>query len=99
MAFVKALKMTVFIVSYDLNIPGQDYPPLIAELRRVGGAKLLKSAWIINVNQTASEVLSAVKTYVDSNDSVIVFEITYEADWAVRNVSVGAFSFLRKYIP
>ncbi|MDZ4775622.1 MAG: hypothetical protein SGJ23_02430 [Alphaproteobacteria bacterium] len=86
--------MTIFVVGYDLNSPGQDYVSLIAELRRVKGAKLLESTWIVDVNQTASQLRAALKTYGDSNDGYIVFEVTPFADWAVQNVSAGAAVFL-----
>jgi hypothetical protein len=74
--------MAVFVVSYDLNAPGQNYQPLIDALEAVPHCHPLKSFWLVDVEQTAIEVRDALLSYMDSNDSLAVIEFTPTAQWA-----------------
>lgn len=74
--------MATHLVSYDLKKPGQNYAGLIKALSNVG-ARILKSAWIIDVNQTAAEARNDILTHLDRNDDLIVIEIRAASyDWA-----------------
>ncbi|MCR6644897.1 MAG: hypothetical protein NVV62_10490 [Terricaulis sp.] len=73
--------MSVYRVGYDLNKPGQNYDELIDALSKVG-KRILKSDWIVDVDQTAIQLREAVKSYLDRGDHVVVTEITDAADWA-----------------
>lgn len=46
--------MALYIVSYDLNKPEQDYPKLISELKRLGAIKILYSEWLLKIDETAA---------------------------------------------
>ncbi len=77
----KGDKMAVYRIGYDLNYPGQNYPELTAALSRVG-KRLLRSDWIVEVNQTAEQVRDAVRSHIDPGDHVVVTAIPVGSDWA-----------------
>lgn len=66
--------MTVYLVIYDLNKEesSADYKPLLDELRRLGCHRFQASAWLANLDGTASEVHDHFKALMDSNDSLWV---------------------------
>lgn len=91
--------MAVHFVSYDLKKPGQNYPSLIRALSAVG-ERILLSAWIVNVAQSASALRDVLLTHVDYNDDVVVIEIRpNDYDWAtharVTNPGVALLMQLR----
>lgn len=67
--------MALFCISYDL-IKGKDYEKLWDELDRLGGHKALESFYLIDLNNTASEVRDHLKGYVDSDDMLMVIEFS-----------------------
>lgn len=91
--------MPVFLVSYDLKRPGQNYPALSKALQAVGAKKILLSQWIVNSTQTASQLRTALKTYGDANDSFLVVEITASADWASASCIQAGASYLKQLRP
>lgn len=68
--------MSVYIVTYDLNAPGQDYTPLIRAIERYTHCKALKSAYFIDTNLEASTVRDGLMTLIDGNDTLFVMNIT-----------------------
>jgi len=74
--------MAVFVISYDLNAPGQNYRALIDELKAVTHCHPMKSFWLVDVDQTAVEVRDALLSYMDANDRLAVIEFAPSADWA-----------------
>lgn len=75
--------MNTYWVNYDLNQSGQHYSELIEflEAEDHGWAKPLKSSYFIESSMTASELLDAVMRRVDSNDQVVVVEVSGQS-WA-----------------
>lgn len=71
--------MKLFFISYDLRIPGQDYPKLIDKLTTMGAKRVLLSMWALRGNYTAGGLRDMLKDYLDSNDRLFVVE---SADWA-----------------
>jgi hypothetical protein len=91
--------MPVYHVSYDLGQPGQRYADLINELAKFGG-RILLSDWIIEVDQTARQVVDAIRTYfLDTNDRVVVIEITTNADWSSFRPRAPGGAFLKRRRP
>lgn len=67
--------MAVFIISYDLNRPGQNYPDLYDKIKSLGSwAHILDSTWLIDTNKTAKEVFDSISPCLDSTDKIIVIE-------------------------
>ena len=80
-----------YLVSYDLDKPGQDYPRIISELERLGGIKILYSEWIVRVSWTAAELRDHLRNFIDSNDMLLVVALTGEAAWTTLMVSNDRF--------
>lgn len=69
--------MKTLLVEYDLSKPGQNYDGLIKYLKSFPGwANHLKSAWLIKTDLTPSEVRDGVAKCVDTNDKVMVIDVT-----------------------
>lgn len=69
----------VYIITYDLNKPGQNYDDVINAIKKASDGNWYsywKSSYIIRSNyQTANEVFAVIKPYIDANDRIIVCEI------------------------
>ena len=80
--------MSIFLVAYDLrNESGsQDYEPLWAELKRLGGIRTQYSLWLVNVNNTAKEVCEHFQGFVDPDDRVWVSRVRANSYWYVNAI-------------
>lgn len=67
--------MAVFIISYDLRQPGQNYPNLIPALSKMTACRCLQSVWLIEANMTSQALHNVIKAYMDQNDGLIVCEV------------------------
>lgn len=83
--------MAVYLISYDLDKPGQDYPRLITELERLGAVKVLYSEWMFRSTSSAKEIRDWLKSFIDSNDMLLVVALTGEAAWTSLMVSNDTF--------
>jgi hypothetical protein len=72
-----------FLVSYDLDKPGQNYARIISALERLGAVRVLLSQWALNSTLTAVELRNQLRPFLDSNDRMLVTEIK---DWAAINL-------------
>ena len=70
--------MAVYIVSYDLNSPGQDYEALYDELKRppAGWIPIMDSTWLIDSAESAQSLSDRIRQHLDENDWLFVAEIT-----------------------
>jgi len=67
----------VYLISYDLYRPAQDYEGLISDIKSIGPwAKMLKSAWLVDSKLTASQIYDHVVKHLDKNDRIMVNEFT-----------------------
>lgn len=73
--------MNKYLISYDLDKPGQDYSRLISELERLGGVKVLYSEWLLRSNASAEQLRNHLQAFIDSNDMLLVVALTGEAAW------------------
>ena len=73
--------LKTYLVSYDLDKPGQNYHPLIGRLEQLGAAKVLYSEWLLKTASSASAIRDDLKRFVDGNDMVLVVALTGEAAW------------------
>ena len=69
--------MRMFLISYDLKIPGRNYDSLYEVLK---GAlhwwHYLESTWIICTNRTMNDWQSRIFNVLDKNDSFLIIEVT-----------------------
>jgi hypothetical protein len=67
--------MALFAVNYDL-VKQKDYQPLWDELARLGAHKALLSMYLVNLDNTAQEVVDHLARYIDNDDRLMVIEFS-----------------------
>jgi hypothetical protein len=74
--------MNTIQINYDLVAPGRNYDRLFDYIKSHGTyAKPLKSMWFIRTTKTATQVRDEIQQQVDSNDQVVVVDVT-DCMWA-----------------
>jgi hypothetical protein len=66
----------LFDISYDLNVWGQNYPGVIAEIERMGGVRVQMSKWWVMSHRSAAALRDHLLPLIDFNDSLMVAELT-----------------------
>lgn len=86
------------LVSYDLITPGKDYTKLINFLETFNyWAKPLESVWLLKTNYSAKQIRDAVTNHVDSNDKLVVIDVTQQsAAWHNLGQIIG--NWIIKYL-
>lgn len=73
----------VFLIAYDLIKPEKDYADLINAIRGISGywCHVQKSLWMVKAGSsaTAASIESIVAGATDSNDKVLVVDVTADA--------------------
>lgn len=65
-----------YLISYDLDSPGKNYDALIGALESVGAKRVLFSQWVVRWDGTSAVgIRDWVKTFIDTNDRILVVEI------------------------
>jgi CRISPR/Cas system-associated endoribonuclease Cas2 len=73
----------LYLVTYDLNKPGQDYQSLFAALQRLGAKRVLYSTWVLRSTQySAKQIFDYLLTHIDAGDRLLV---TPMGDWSSWN--------------
>jgi len=76
-----------YIITYDLNIPGQDYESLINAIKSYEYIKALKSAFFVKTSRSASEIYNHLRPLIDDSDRILISEITSNnSGWLDRAV-------------
>ena len=69
----------VYLITYDLNNPGQNYEDVIKAIKSASTGKWCsywKSSWVIQSNYySASGVFDLIKPYLDQGDKCLVIEV------------------------
>lgn len=73
--------MALYLVSYDLDKPGQDYTDLTKRLEEFGAQRILYSEWFLSHTATAAELRDDLLRFMDSNDRILVVELKNSAAW------------------
>ncbi len=74
--------MRTLLIEYDLADPGQNYSGLIDYIKSFPDwCHQMKSAWLIRTSLSVSDVRDKLKGFLDSNDDVLVMNVT-GAGWA-----------------
>jgi hypothetical protein len=83
--------MKPFLISYDLDKPGQNYEVLTDRLKQLGAVKVLYSEWILVSSESAAALRDDLRAYVDSNDMLLVLALTGEAAWTKLMIGNSEF--------
>jgi len=84
--------MALYLVSYDLDKPGQDYADLIKRLEEFKAVRILYSEWFLSHTATATQLRDDLLRFMDNNDRILVCELKNSAAW--RNLMIGNDSVL-----
>lgn len=93
---LEEILMPVFLLTYDLNRPGQDYDGLIDELKRTNQWwHYLKSTWLLYTTETSDQLWNRVRPHVDDSDRVLICPVTQPArGWLPQE----AWDWINRYI-
>lgn len=83
--------MKTYLISYDLDKPGQDYTGIIARLKELGASKILFSEWVLRNEATAVAIRDDLKRFIDPTDMLLVVALTGEAAWTKLMITDDAF--------
>ncbi|WP_048077615.1 hypothetical protein [Halorubrum sp. AJ67] len=87
--------MDAYAVSYDLNEPEQEYTELIDALESYEAHwHELTSFWLLDTDESHTEIRDNLKQYIDSNDEILVLGLSGSAaassindwDWIEEHV-------------
>lgn len=84
--------MPKYVVSYDLNRPGQDYPELWDALKQLGAKRVLLSQWAVHAKGPATALRDLLWGYMDNTDRLLVMDCD-SADWASNNLKIKLSEF------
>ena len=72
----------IYIVTYDLSQPGQNYDKLLNLIKEeINWARLGGSSYLVESNSTSVELRDKYKTDLDSNDQLYVGAVSRPAAW------------------
>lgn len=74
--------MRTYLITYDLNKPGQNYSKLFEAIKELGAwANYLSSTWIVKTNLSATQIRDRLNPpVIDQNDGLLVVRL--QGDWA-----------------
>ena len=78
----------LYMISYDLVTPGQQYEKLHQRITQLGGKKILKSQWILENSATADAIWKDLRPITDGNDRLLVSELASNAQWAKNGLLI-----------
>lgn len=82
----------MYLISYDLHNPGQNYDTLIAAIKAYGSwAKISRSCWAVKTNQNAVQIRNNLSRFIDSDDVLFVCHFD---NWAANNLPVDVSNWL-----
>lgn len=72
--------MSLILITYDLNRPGQDYKDLHETIKALGTWwHFLDSTWIVKCYLAPSQVWEKLSTVTDANDSFLILDVTADS--------------------
>ena len=91
--------MAVYMLSYDLRIPGRKYETLYDSLRKLGAVPALESVWFLENPYTATQIRDTLMTLLDKNDGLAVIEIHKDAAWAATGMIGQSTAWMKQRRP
>lgn len=66
----------VYLVTYDLNKPGQDYTELYEAIKSLGAWwHYLDSTWLVDTTYSADQIAAKLKPHMDDSDYFLVIRV------------------------
>lgn len=90
----------IYLFSYDLmkKKPEFDYEVLWAELKRLKAFRVQESVWLINLTNSAKEVVEHFQGFVHANDKLWASSVRKGEHWYV-NATAGTTAWLKANPP
>ena len=89
--------MSLLLISYDLRAPGRNYDDVYKQLKSYDNWwKNLESVWIVVTSKSPSQVRDDLKVLVDSNDKILVVDISDQSS-AWRGFSDSGSKWLHNH--
>ena len=67
----------VYLVSYDLRKPNQNYEGLFEELKRSPAWwHYLDSTWLISTSESAAQIYHRLAIYINPPDNILIIQVT-----------------------
>lgn len=87
--------MKTYMIGYDLHKPVQQYGDLIEEIKDLASAwwHHLDSTWLVNSDQTATQIRDRLKVHLDGDDELLVIRVG--SAWASFGLTNNANDWLR----
>lgn len=69
--------MTVYMITYDLNVTGQKYNEVIQAIKdsSLAYCSYWKSSWLIKSNLSLNQIMEKIEPNLDNNDYLICIEV------------------------
>lgn len=69
--------MTVYLITYDLKSPGQDYAALYKAIKSLGDNRHdLESVWFVDTTLSAERIQYAIRPSMDKNDTLFITKVS-----------------------
>lgn len=69
--------MASYLITYDLDKPGQDYSDVLKTIKNLGGwARLSESSYVVSCQLTVQQIYDRLKQYLDNNDQLYVIHVS-----------------------
>ena len=89
--------MAVYMVSYDLNSPGQKYQNLYDALESYSSYwHCLDSTWLIKTDDRPTQILDHLASALDKNDTLLVAKVSAPA--AAEGLSKDCSDWLENHL-
>ena len=74
--------MSMHLITYDVNRPGQNYTLLYQAIKSYGTYwRCMQNAWVIRTSNSAVQVRDHLGKYIDANEKLFITKVT-EAAWS-----------------
>ena len=86
----------VYVISYDLKQPGQDYKSVFEEIKQsTNWWHYLDSTWLVYTAENAQTIFNRISKHVDRNDRILIIRVTPDYQgWLTEE----AWQWIRQYV-
>lgn len=67
--------MSVFLITYDLNKPGQDYEKILGVIKGCDYAELCESSYVVDI-EDLDKFYEKISAVVDKSTAMYIFNLT-----------------------
>lgn len=79
--------MSVYLITYDLNSPGQNYEKLYETIKSFGEcAHYLDSTWFVKTGFSKTQIREKLEVVLDKNDHFFICTVNDYDGWADKRL-------------